>query len=89
MALGARPGDVVRLVVFQGLKVTAIGLVLGTAASFVLAGLMSSILYGVRPSDPLTFVVVALIVTAAATLATWLPARRAARVDPMTALRQE
>jgi putative ABC transport system permease protein len=89
MALGARPGDVVRLVVFQGLRVTAIGLVVGTAASFLLAGLMSSILYGVKPSDPLTFIAVAAIVTAAATLATWLPARRAARVDPMTALRQE
>jgi len=89
MALGAQPRDVVKLVVFQGLRVTALGLVIGTAASFLLAGLMSSILYGVKPSDPLTFVAVAAIVTAAATLATWLPARRAARVDPMTALRQE
>jgi putative ABC transport system permease protein len=89
MALGARPRDVERLVVGHGLRLTAIGLVIGVAGSFALAGVMSSILYGVRPTDPFTFVVVAAIVTAAATLATWLPARRAARVDPMTALRAD
>src|SRR5262249_23596636 len=89
MALGARPRDVERLVVAQGLKLTAIGLALGAAAAFALAGVMSSILYGVTASDPLTFAAVAAMVTAAATLATWLPARRAARVDPMTALRTD
>jgi putative ABC transport system permease protein len=89
MALGARPQDVLRLVVGQGLAVTGIGLVIGTIASFLLAGVMSSLLYGVQPTDPLTFIGVAGILLVAATVATWLPARRASRIDPMVALRNE
>jgi ABC-type antimicrobial peptide transport system permease subunit len=89
MALGARPQDVLRLVVGQGLAVTGIGLVIGTVASFLLAGVMSTLLYGVQPTDPLTFIGVAGIVLLAATVATWLPARRASRIDPMIALRNE
>src|SRR5262249_54721166 len=80
MALGARPRDVEKLVVGQGLRVTAIGLAIGLVGSFLLAGVMSSLLYGVKPSDPLTFTAVGAIVFGAATFATWLPARRAARV---------
>ena len=89
MALGARPIDVQRLVVGQGLLVTGIGLVIGTVASFLLAGVMSSLLYGVEPTDPLTFIAVAGILLLAATVATWLPARRASRIDPMIALRNQ
>jgi putative ABC transport system permease protein len=89
MALGARPIDVQRLVVGQGLLVTGLGLVVGTVASFLLAGAMSSLLYGIQPTDPVTFVAVAGILLVAATLATWLPARRASRIDPMIALRSE
>jgi putative ABC transport system permease protein len=87
MALGARPFDVQKLVVGQGLLVTGIGLVVGTVASFALAGVMSSLLYGVEPSDPLTFAAVATLLLVAATVATYLPARRASRIDPMIALR--
>jgi len=77
------------MVIGQGLRLTLIGLGIGVAGAVALGGVMSSILYGIRPTDPLTFVAVAGVLAAAALLACWLPARRAARIDPMVALRAE
>jgi predicted permease len=89
MALGARRGDVLRLVMRQGLVVTGIGLVLGVAAALAASRLISSLLYGIRPDDPATVVVISFGLVAAAMLACYLPARRAMRVDAMAALRYE
>jgi putative ABC transport system permease protein len=87
-ALGATPGRIVRIVVGQGLSLAVAGVVVGLAAAGLLARSVSSLLYGVTPFDPLTFVAVPLVVLAAAGLACFLPARRAARIDPWQALRQ-
>jgi predicted permease len=87
MALGARAGDVGRLVMAQGLTVVGIGLALGLAAALLLSRLMAAVLYGVAPVDPATYAAVVVTLGAIAVLAAWLPARRAARVDPMVALR--
>ena len=89
MALGARRADVLRLVMRQGLVVTAIGLGLGIAAALAASRLISSLLYGIRPDDPATVASVSIGLVAAALLACYLPARRAMRVDPMAALRYE
>jgi putative ABC transport system permease protein len=89
MALGARRTDVLKLVMRQGLLVTGIGLVLGVAAALAASRLISSLLYGIRPDDPATVAAVSLGLVAAAMLACYLPARKAMRVDPTTALRYE
>ena len=89
MALGARKADVLKLVVANGMKLAFIGLAIGLVASWVLTRFISSLLYGVRPTDPLTFSVVSLCLLAAAFLACYLPARRATKVDPLEALRYE
>jgi predicted permease len=89
MAIGAQWQDVVRLVVKQGLLVAVAGAVLGGAASFGAKKLLSTILYGVKPGDPITLVVVAAILLVVALAACYLPARRATRVDPLVALRYE
>jgi predicted permease len=89
VALGARPGDVLRLVVRHGLFLTVIGLVVGLSISFGAAQLLSSLLYGIGPTDPTTFIGVALLLCAVAVLACYMPAQRAMRVDPMVALRYE
>jgi predicted permease len=89
MAIGAQQGDVVRMVVRQGLLVAVIGAVIGSAASFGAKGLLASILYKVQPGDPATLVVVAVILLVVALAACYLPARRATRVDPLVALRYE
>ena len=89
LALGARPGDVFRQVVGQGMRPVLVGIVAGIAAALFLARLIASLLYGVRPSDPLTLLTVALLLAAVAAAASFIPARRATQVDPMIALRYE
>ncbi|MBO0861031.1 MAG: ABC transporter permease [Chloracidobacterium sp.] len=89
VALGARRGDVLRMVLRQGLKLTAVGLAIGLAAAYALTRYMQSLLFGVKPTDPVTFVAIALLLIAVALVACWIPARRATKVDPMAALRSE
>jgi putative ABC transport system permease protein len=89
MALGAQTGAILKLVVGHGMKLVASGVALGLAASFALTQLMSNMLFGVSAVDPPTFIVIALLLTFVALLACWIPARRAAKVDPMVALRTE
>ncbi len=89
MALGAAPSDVVRRVVGQGLRLTAIGLCAGLAGALIVSRLLSSVLFGVKPTDPATYIVVAAVLAVTAAVASYLPARRAMRVDPTVALRQE
>jgi predicted permease len=89
VALGAQKSDVLRLVVGQGMIPVSIGMGIGILAALGVTRLLSSLLYGVEPTDPLTFASVLLILASVAALATYLPARRAARVDPMVALRYE
>jgi len=89
VALGAQRSDVMRLVLGQGAKLTAIGLIVGIAAALGLTRLMGSILYGVTATDPLTFILVAALLALVALAASYIPARRAMRVDPMVALRYE
>ncbi len=89
MALGASAGDVLGLVLRKGLLLTALGLVVGLAGAFGLTRLLSSLLFNVKPTDPWTFIAVALLLTLVALAAGYIPARRAARVDPVEALRFE
>ncbi len=89
MALGAQPRDVIALTLRQGMRPALIGVILGLASAFALTRLMSSLLFGVSATDLVTFAVSALLLTVVALLPCWLPARRAAKVDPMEALRYE
>ena len=89
MALGARPRDVLTLLVRQGMIGALIGVAGGLAASFAFARLLSNLLYGVSPTDPATFAAIPLLLTSVALLATVIPARRGMNVEPMTALRDE
>ena len=89
MALGAQRGAMLRLVVGHGVRLTLIGVVFGTGGAMLLTRLMKGFLFQVTPTDPETFAAVAIFLAAVAFLASYIPARRATRVDPMIALRYE
>jgi putative ABC transport system permease protein len=89
MALGAQRADVLRLVVGEGMKLVLIGALLGLGGALASTRLMKTLLFGVSSTDPLTFIVIAALLLGVALLACWIPARRATKVDPIVALRQE
>jgi putative ABC transport system permease protein len=88
MALGASPNRILRSVIGQGLRLSAAGILLGLIAAFALTRVMTSMLVGVRPSDPITFAAMGAVFAAIAAVSSWLPARRAAALDPTAALRE-
>ncbi len=89
VALGAKPGDVLSMILGQGMTLVVIGLAVGLASAFALTRMMKTLLFQVEPTDPITFAGVSLVLGVAALLACYVPARRALRIDPLLALRQE
>lgn len=89
LALGAHPSDILRLILAQGMKLVFVGVVIGTAGGVALTRLMAGVLYAVTPTDPLTYTAVILLLVLCAIVACYVPARRAMRVDPITALHHE
>src|SRR5438128_10052060 len=89
MALGAPRRTVFKLIAGQGMTLVLIGILIGVTAAFALTRLITSLLFGVSPTDSLTFVAVAVVLAAVALLACYIPARRATKVDPLMALRYE
>jgi putative ABC transport system permease protein len=89
LALGAESKDILRLIVGEGLKLIGAGILLGLMGALMLTRLLSALLFGVSATDPLTFVIIAIVMTIVALLACYLPARRATKVDPIIALRSE
>jgi putative ABC transport system permease protein len=89
MALGARPGDLLRLILGQGMALTAIGVAVGMAGALLLSRFLTTLLHGVSATDPSTFAVLSFFVLAIALLACYMPARKAAKVNPIEALRCE
>jgi putative ABC transport system permease protein len=88
MALGASTGSVLRLILGQGLALAGLGLALGLAASVAGTRMLTSVLFQVRPNDPLVYLAVAVLLGVVALIASYVPARRAARIDPLAALRE-
>jgi ABC-type antimicrobial peptide transport system permease subunit len=89
MAVGAQASEIFRMIIREGLKLCLMGLVLGLMGALWLGRAGSSLLFGVTATDPLTFIAVSLLLTAVATAACYFPARRAMKVEPIVALRQE
>ena len=88
-AIGASHGQIIGMILKQGLWKTGVGIALGLAGAFVLSRSMTSLLFGIAPTDPLVYGVVSLVLIAVALMASYLPARRAAKIDPLVALRDE
>jgi putative ABC transport system permease protein len=89
LAVGAQPSDVLRLTLRRALRFTLLGLAIGGVSALILTRLMTSLLFGVAPTDPLTFLVVMLLIAAVSFVASYIPAHRATHVDPVVALRAE
>jgi putative ABC transport system permease protein len=88
VALGAQPSSILGMVVGQGLRLSAAGVAIGLVAAYTLTRLMATLLVGVRATDPPTFIVMVMVFFVIAVISSWLPARRAAALDPTTALRE-
>jgi putative ABC transport system permease protein len=89
MALGARRADVLQMTVKQGLRLVSAGMILGLAAAFLLTRVLASLLFGISATDPITFIGISLVLLAVAILASYVPALRATKVDPIVALRAQ
>jgi predicted permease len=89
MALGAERGDIIQLIVLQGLRLSAVGITLGVVTAFLLGRVIAAMLVGIKSTDPVTFAAVTVVFLAISTFASWLPARRAANLDPTRALREQ
>ena len=89
IAIGARPADVLGMIMGQGFRLTAIGIAAGLAGAFALTRFLKSLLFGVTETDPVMFILIPALLLTVAMLASYLPARRAAAIDPITALRQD